>query len=323
MKKKPKSRPYRRRSSFGRMFNVWLSQHGQAFFSSLGDFVRSPVSSLLLTAVIGISLALPTAFYLILDNARRVMETWEGSVRITLYLKPSVNEREARLLAETLEKDEAVETVRFISRKEALREYRRMSGFNEVLQSLEENPLPAALVITPEFESLASARGEAMLNQFNRMKQVDMAQYDNRWIKRLLAILEILQRAVLILSVLLAVAVALIIGNSIRLTINNRRTEIEVNKLFGATNTFVQRPFLYSGLIHGVGGALLAWALVAAALSLLESPIERLAGLYYSDFRLNGLRWREFGLLLLAGAVLGMAGSWLAVQRQLRELDLF
>lgn len=321
MKPKPKSR--RSRHSFGRLFTVWLSQHGQAFFSSLGEFFRSPVSSLLLTAVIGISLALPTAFYLILDNAQRVMDAWQGSVRITLYLKSSVSEDEARSLTETLEGDKAVESVRFISREEALQEYRQMSGFDEVLEALEENPLPPVVVVTPGLESLTSGGGEAMLDRFNEMEQVDMAQYDSRWIKRLLAILEILQRAVLILSALLAVAVALIIGNSIRLTINNRRTEIEVNKLFGATNAFVQRPFLYSGLIHGVGGGLLAWALVAAALMLLDAPIERLAGLYHSEFRLHGLRWREFGLLLLAGAVLGIVGSWLAVQRQLRELDLF
>ncbi|MEX2524272.1 MAG: permease-like cell division protein FtsX [Gammaproteobacteria bacterium] len=320
MSTKPKSR--RSRHSLSRMFNVWLSQHGQAFFSSLGDFFRSPVSSLLLTAVIGISLALPTAFYLILDNAQRVMDTWQGSVRIALYLKPSVSEEQARTLAGTLEEDAAVESVRFISREEALQEYRQMSGFDDVLEALEENPLPPVLVITPGFDSLASG-GEAMLDRLNNLEQVDMAQYDSRWIKRLLAILEILQRGVLILSALLAVAVALIIGNSIRLTINNRRTEIEVNKLFGATNAFVQRPFLYSGLIHGVGGGLLAWILVAAALMLLDTPIERLAGLYHSDFRLHGLHWREFGLLLLAGAVLGISGSWLAVQRQLRELDLF
>ncbi len=198
-----------------------------------------------------------------------------------------------------------------------------MSGFDEVLEALDENPLPPVLVVTPALVSLSSASGEALMQRLGELEPVDMAQYDSRWINRLLAILEILQRAVLILSALLAVAVALIIGNSIRLTINNRRTEIEVNKLFGATNAFVQRPFLYSGLIHGLGGSLLAWGLVAAALVLLSGPIERLAGLYHSDFRLHGLHWRELGLLLLTGAVLGIAGSWLALQRQLRDLDLF
>ncbi len=120
MKTRTKSR--RTRYSFGRMFNVWLSQHGQAFFSSLGDFFRNPVSSILLTAVIGISLALPTAFYLILDNAQRVMDNWQGSVRITLYLKPEVNEQQGRALAQSLQDESSIDAVRFISREEALQE---------------------------------------------------------------------------------------------------------------------------------------------------------------------------------------------------------
>ena len=321
MKRKQKKR--RPRYSLSGLLKVWLGQHAQAFFFSLGQFFRAPVSNLLLTAVIGISLALPAAFYLVLDNAQRVMDTWQGCIQISVSLKPSGDEDAARALAASLEDSSAIDSIRYISRETALREYQEMSGFDEVLEALEENPLPAILVITPSLDSLSSDTGRALLDRLNGLEEVDTAQYDSRWIKRLLAILEILQRGVLVLSVLLAVAVVFIIGNTIRLAIINRRTEIEVNKLFGATNAFVQRPFLYSGLIHGVGGSLIAWLLVAGALLFLDSPIERLAGLYHSDFRLHGLRWRELGLLVLAGAALGIAGSWLAVQRQLRELDYF
>jgi len=313
--RKPGRRP-------GRFLRAWLSQHAQAFVFSLGQFFKQPGSNLLSAAVIGISLALPAAFYLILDNAQRVLDNWEGGVRISLYLKQDVSGDEALSLAKQLRREDGVKSVRYISPDQALKEYQSASGFNQALDALETNPLPGVLVVTPRLISLSSDRGEALLAHLNGLPQVDSAQYDSRWVRRLLAIVRILQRGVIVLACLLAVAVLLVVGNTIRLAINNRRIEIEINKLFGATNGFVQRPFLYSGLLHGVAGSLIAWLLTGGALLLLNSPIQHLASLYHSDFRLHGLGARELLLLAGAGGGLGVAGSWLAVQRHIRHLDI-
>ena len=309
-----------RRLRPGRFLKTWLSHHAQAFVFSLGQFFKNPFSNLLSTLVIGISLALPASFYLILDNAQRVIDNWEGTIRVTLFLKESVSDSDARALAETLRREDGITAVRYISRGEALQEYKQQSGLGETLDALEENPLPAALVVTPGLETLSSDNGDALLGRLNSLAQVDSARYDSHWIQRLLGIMRILQRGVVILSCLLAVAILLIIGNTIRLAINNRRIEIEINKLFGATDAFVQRPFLYSGLIHGVVGSLIAWVLVSGALLLLGEPIAHLAALYHSDFHLHGLTAREVLLLTGSAGGLGVAGSWLAVQRHLREI---
>ncbi|MEJ2762008.1 MAG: permease-like cell division protein FtsX [Gammaproteobacteria bacterium] len=306
----------------GRFLETWLYQHAQAFVFSLGQFFKHPASNLLSAAVIGISLALPAAFYLVLDNAQRVLDNWEGAVRISLYLKQDVSGDQARRLAEQLRREDGVKDVRYISPDQALKEYKTASGFNQALDALKTNPLPAVLVVTPKLASLSSDRGEALLARLNHLSQVDSAQYDSRWIRRLLAIVRILQRGVIILACLLAIAVLLVVGNTIRLAINNRRIEIEINKLFGATNAFVQRPFLYSGLLHGMVGSLIAWILATGALLLLNSPIEHLATLYHSSFHLHGLGPRELLLLAGAGSGLGVAGSWLAVQRHIRHLDM-
>jgi cell division transport system permease protein len=127
----------------------------------------------------------------------------------------------------------------------------------------------------------------------------------------------VLTRLVWVVAGVLALAVVLVVGNTIRLQIQGRRAEIEVAKLVGATDAFVRRPFLYRGLWYGLGGALVAWLVVAAGLALLAGPVDRLAALYFSGFELRGLTTRQVAGLALAGAGLGLGGSWVAVGRHL------
>lgn len=311
-----------RRPPLSRLFRVWMVQHIQAFLFSLGETVRNPLGSLLTAAVIGISLALPAAFYITLANVRQVAGGWDATTRISLFLKMDVDADAARALAQKLWARPDVSAVKFISRKQALAEYKRMSGFASALDALDTNPLPALLLVEPRLDGVsAGTAGENLLNDLRKLPQVDTAQFDRQWVQRLFAILEIIQRAVFILAGLLAAAVLLVVGNTIRLAIFHRRTEIEVNKLFGATNAFIQRPFLYNGLIQGVAGALLAWVLVDGAVFLLSGPVARLAHLYLSSFALSGLGLRDGLILVAAGGFLGLAGSWLAVQRHLREIE--
>ena len=304
-----------------RAFRAWLTQHAQAFVFSLGQMCKNPLGSLLTTAVIGISLALPAGFYIVLENAQRLTGSWDGAVQITLFLKTDVEDSRARALAEELGQLEEIEDVRYISRNEALAEYQRISGFGNVMETLDENPLPAVLLLQPRMTSLSAAQSEKLQETLSKLPEVDAAQFDRQWIKRLFAILEILQRFVFILASMLAVAVLLIVGNTIRLAIYNRRVEIEINKLFGATDSFIQRPFLYNGLIHGIGGSIMAWLLLVASVFLLDGPIRSLAGMYHSNFELLSLNLQETLVLLLAGAILGLAGSWLSVQRHLKAID--
>ncbi len=122
------------------------------------------------------------------------------------------------------------------------------------------------------------------------MPDVQTVQLDTEWVKRLHAMLELLRRVVLLTAGLLGVGVVLIVGNTIRLDILNRRAEIEVMKLVGASDGFARRPFLYGGVWYGLGGGLGALILVAAATAVLARPVEHLALLYGSAFRIAGPR---------------------------------
>lgn len=296
-------------------------QHAQACIFSLGQLFRYPLNSLLTTAVVGIALSLPAGFYLLLENCRLVASGWDDSAEISLFLKLNVNDERAHSLAEEIGKIKGISTVKFISREEALREFQRESGLNEAMNVLEINPLPHILLLQPMLEGLSGPESDQLMQKLRALPEVDAAQFDRQWIQRLFAIIEIVRQAVIVLSILLALAVLLIIGNTIRLAIYNRRTEIEVNKLFGATEAFIQRPFLYSGLFHGGAGGLLAWGLVSLSLFLMKSPVARLAELYSSNFTLHGLSILEFLLLVLGGAWLGLLGSWVSVKRHIKSIE--
>ena len=306
----------------GRQTAAWFRQHIQALIYSAGQMYRNPLGSLLTTAVIGISLALPAAFYVILVNSERVAAGWRGTASITLFLKLEVPAERARDLARSLRNRPQIADVRYISADEALAEFRRASGFGDAIDQLQVNPLPGVLLVQPGAEGVGGS-ADTLLAELRGLPETDTAQFDRQWVQRLLALLNILQRAVWILAGLLALAVLLIIGNTIRLSIYNRRTEIEINMLFGATAAFIQRPFLYSGFMHGMLGALLAWMLVSAAVYLLQTPVAELANLYASDFVLAGLDRVEMRKLLGVGGLLGLSGSWLAVQRHLRDITPF
>lgn len=300
---------------------TWVLQHLQAAVYSFGQMARNPVGSIMTVAVIGIALALPAGFYLILDNAKRVTSGWDMSLQIAVYLKRDVSATAAASLAEELRADDAIRAVKYISRDEALAEFRELSGFAESIDALSENPLPAVMLIQPAGAAADTQSYDSLLERLRRLPTVDQAEFDRLWLERLQAIIETVQRAVMVLSFVLGLAVLLIVGNTIRLGIYNRRSEIEITKLFGATDAFIQRPFLYTGFWHGLLGATFAWLLITGAVLFLRGPVRELATLYASDFRLSGASISQFLILFGSGIGLGLAGSWLAVQRHIKAIE--
>ncbi len=309
------------RYNLKKLFGVWLMQHAQACVFSLGQLWKNPLNALLTTAVVGIALSLPAGFYLLLENFQRVASSWDNGAEITLFMKQDVSEERILEISGNIREYPNIREVRYVSAEEALRDFELQSGFENTLVLLDENPIPALLLIQPAVGEMGDSESSELMTTLRELEEVDSAQFDKQWIQRLFAIIEIVRKAVLLLGVMLALAVLLIVGNTIRLAIYNRKSEIEVNKLFGATDAFIQRPFLYSGLFHGLGGSILAWALLSFSLQLLESPVSRLAQLYSSGFVLQGLSAEGLAGLFVAGALLGLVGSWTSVKRHIRAIE--
>ena len=162
---------------------------------------------------------------------------------------------------------------------------------------------------------------EALAKAIGTLPETDLVQVDTAWVARLRAMLALADRLVDFATVLLALAVAIVIGNTIRLEINNRSAEIEVVKLVGGTDAFIRRPFLYLGLCYGLAGAAVAELLILGTLALLGPPVRELVGLYGSEFSLTGLSLRETAVMLAGGALLGWLGAALATARHLRAIE--
>lgn len=301
--------------------DIWVMRHLQVALASLGRLVRAPLSTLMTILVIGIALALPSALYLILDNIKSLSGSWDGAASISLFMQQEASEEQSAKLAERLRSDPAILQVQRVSREQALQEFRSLSGMAGALDSLQSNPLPSVLIVQPADSHSEPASAQALLSRLQQMPGVDLAQLDLQWVRRFHAITEIAQRGVVILASLLGLSVLLIVGNTIRLEIQNHHAEIEITKLIGGTNAFIRRPFLYNGLWYGLFGGLAAWLMVMLAMLLLNNPVAQLAGLYQSGFRLRGL---DIGILLGilgGGGLLGLSGSWIAVGRHLSQIE--
>lgn len=272
-------------------------------------------------AVVGIALALPAGLQLLVSNGRALAGQWDTAIELSVYLEGGVTADEARRMAANLEADDTIASVRLITAEQAWQSLETAGGLGQALAALDENPLPHTLVIVP-----AAGRDtpEAVSELAARLRDslpAELVQADTEWVARLHAMLDVLRRVVLLAGLMLALGVGLIVGNTIRLDIQARRDEIEVAKLIGATDAFIRRPFLYSGLWHGLLGGLLALALVSLSLWALEGPVARLAGLYGTGFRLVGPGPAGALALTAAGALLGWGGSWLSANRNLRRIE--
>ncbi|HSD68409.1 MAG TPA: permease-like cell division protein FtsX [Woeseiaceae bacterium] len=300
--------------------STWFALHLGTAVNALGRVARQPFASLMTILVIAVTLALPAVLHLAIKNAQAISGNWANALDFSVYLKKEVSEDDARQLAAIIDQRADVDQVVFISADEALREFREQSGFGEALDQLTSNPLPHTLVVRPGASS--TAQSMILLNEeLSNLPETEFVQSDTDWVKRFHAILDILERATAIGAVLLGAAILVIIGNTIRLDIQNRREEIEVTKLIGASNAFVRRPFLYTGFWYGLGGGLLALGLVAYGLYALEQPVARLSGLYNSSFSLLSLDLRESLSIVGAGVFLGLSGSWIAAARHMRRIE--
>jgi cell division transport system permease protein len=300
---------------------AWLMRHLQTSIGSLGRLAQHKLATTLTILVIGIALALPACLHLLVTNAQTATGSWNRAVDLTVFLKRPTSAEEARRTAERIRQRRDVAEAQLILAEEALKEFRRDSGFGEAIDALNENPLPHTIVVRPAPTYTSAANLQSLAADVRALPSVEAVQLDTAWVSRLNAILEAFQRGLLLAAAVLGLGVMVIVGNTIRLDIQNRRDEIEVTKLVGGSDAFVRRPFLYNGFWYGLGGAVTAWVITLIALAVLRDPIGRLAGLYGSNFQLGALGPEASAFLLGSGIALGWLGSYVAATRHLRKIE--
>jgi cell division transport system permease protein len=288
---------------------------------SLGRLWAHRFAALLTILVIGIALALPACLHVLVQNVRTASGGWNNALDISVYMKTTTSLDDTKQAAERIRKRRAVDEVTVIPADDALAEFRKSSGFGEALEALKDNPLPHALVVRPDAEARDPARVAQLTDELRKIPGVDLVQLDTEWVSRFNAILDGIRRVVFLAAGLFARGILEIVGNTIRLDIENRRDEIEVTKLVGGSDAFVRRPFLYNGLWYGLGGGLIAGLIVAVVVFVLGDPVQRIAGLYGSGYALHGLDATASRALVLGGVLLGWLGSFIAATRELRGIE--
>ncbi len=303
----------------------WLqglfNRHHHASKLSFLHFLKSPLANFLTLMVIALALALPTGLIVMLQNAQTVSENWDVGSRISLFLNTNVTPEQAKALMGKLRVNSKIAYVNYISPEQGLKEFQQRSGFSDIMAQLNKNPLPGVIEIEPVKNLQSTDDINQLVTQLKQFPEVNTVQMDMAWVKRLFGIMNLAKHAIYALGMLLALAVLLIIGNTIRLIIQNRAEEIEVIKLVGGTDRFIRRPFLYTGVIYGFLGGLISWVLVDLFLLSLRGPVHHLAQLYASHFQLDGLSWGAVITLLILSTILGLVGSFIAVGRQLHAIE--
>lgn len=291
-------------------------QMGREAFSRL---LKSPLATVLNSLMIAVAFALPALLYLMVLNLQVLGGSWDGQPRISVYLNQGLNQQRINAVVNVAEQDENLVDVVYISPDQGLKDFREKSGVGDITSELGFNPLPGVLVLTPALETTVTQL-ENIVTDYQKLSGVNQVQVDREWVQRLNAILELLERAVMTLGVLLGVTALLVIINTLRLNIESRRDEIRIVKMVGGTDGFITLPFIYMGAWYGIAGAILAQIITLLVMSAVSDQVMSLAGLYNSGLNMETAGFSMFGALLATGVLLGITGAKLSCHRHLRTL---
>lgn len=297
----------------------WQEQWRYALRGTLSDMWRQPLATLLTVMVIAISLTLPSVCYMVWKNVSQAATQWYPAPQLTVYLSKTLDDTAAENVVAQLKQVEGVDNVNYLTREEALNEFRNWSGFGGAMDMLEQNPLPAVAIITPKLNFQNADTMQSLRDRVTKVQGVDEVRMDDSWFARLAALTGLVGQIASMIGVLMIVAVFLVIGNSVRLSIFARRDTINVQKLIGATDGFILRPFLYGGALLGFSGAVLSLLLSEVLVLRLQSVVASVATVFGTTFSLEGFSWDEALLLLLIAAIIGWVAAWLATVQHLRR----
>jgi len=299
--------------------NNWLKRHLQVFFYTLGQFSRNRINVSMTLLALGIGFSIPVIMFSVVDSLSKIGGQWQERPQITLYLEKSISAAQTETLKTKLADDPRFSNIQYISAEDGLKEFSAYHQFDEAIALLDENPLPSVFVVFPpdasDMDEIA-----ALSHELGQLQHVASAQYDFEWLQKLSALTRFLKRVVIVLSAIISIGLLLLIANTIRLEISNRKDEIDIIDQLGGTPAFIARPFLYMGFLEGFFGAASAVVISVIVLKLLNGPLLRLAELYGFAFTLPLARADITLVVLGIGGLLGWLSSRFTVYRHMHDL---
>jgi cell division transport system permease protein len=293
----------------------WLTQHSQALRLVLRRFKANILSTLFICLAIGVTLALPSIMYSVLNSLSGLASNVKSESQLSVFLAMNHNQDTVDAIKTALEKNSAIKSFKFVSKEDAFKQLQSADASSNVLNTLESNPLPDAFFIEPG--KLDATSIENLKSELSNLEGVDEVVVDGAWIKRLNYLLLLGQKAMIIIASLLAFALVAVIGNTIRMQILTQQAEIEVSQLIGATKSFIRRPFLYAGALYGLIGGLLALLITCAVIFLFNQSLSALVAEYQTNFLLNFPSFSSASILSLLSLLVGLISAYFAVSKSL------
>lgn len=283
------------------------------------DMMKKKFGTLLTLLVITLSLTIPTTSYLLWKNTYLAANQFYPESELTVYLHKSLSEQDTNQVVDNIRNQPGVASLNYISRQESLNQFRSWSGFGEELAILDDNPLPAVVTVQPQAEYNEPLNRNKLRDNLLKIKGVDEVRLDNDWQEKLTALTWLIAHIAVFCALLMSLAVCLVIANSIRTDVYSSRASIEVAKLLGATEQFILRPFLCTGVIYGLVAGVLTCLFSRLLIGYFTSAVQYVADIFTVKFELNGLNFSEALFLLIICAVIGYLSAWLSARRYLQQ----
>lgn len=300
----------------------WLNNHKVAAYDSYKTLLHAPVANLLTMFILGIALALPVLLYLIIFNANLMLNNWQQDFyQYSIYLNNNATMQQADTIKNNLSVWPEIQKINVISKEQGLKELKKVLGVTELLDNIDNNPLPIVLVVTlkPEYRNVEHIK--LLMSKSNNIAGVTKADADIIFLEKLINIFNTFSYVVYIFSLVLGIAILLVISNTIRLILESKQQEMVLSSLLGATISYIRRPYLYGGVLYGLFAGIIAYVVASLLFNKLYYIINSFGYTKLLNISLGGFSFRQVMLLLLISSCLGWIGARITLNFQTARLQ--
>jgi len=298
----------------------YLHNHYQAFLNGFSRFINNIGASIMMIIVIGITLCLPSAGLLLIENASQISQNIEHEAEISIFLDKTVSKDQIDFIQLSLKKNSLVKKIHFEPKLIAWEKLQTKLDV-AVSSSVSANPLPDAFFIS--LNTLDEIKIQKLIDSLDGIDGIDSVILDGNWIKKLRIGLSLGKLSIFFIASLLIIVLLVVIGNTIRLQTLTYKDEIEVSKLIGATNTFIQRPFMYTGILYGLGGGILTISILKLSVFGLNATLNKLVSIFGTDFIFNDLPQNYYMYIIVLAMLIGLVSSYISARNSIQRLKIY
>ena len=274
---------------------------------------------MIMITVIGITLCLPATGFLLVKNASQLSSKIEYDAQISVFLSKDISEDQIEFISSTLKQSNLVKNLHFEPKLKAWEKLQAKLKLNSLDAGISENPLPDAFFVT--LNSLDNKVIKSLHDDIQNLEGVKEVIIDSGWIKKLRSILYLIKIALFILGALLTIVLIVVIGNTIRLQTLTYQNEIELSRLIGATDSFIQRPFIYTGIFYGLGGSFINAGLLSGIIEIFNQIAYKFEHILGGLIVLYNLSLNEYILLTALSMIIGLFASYYAASQSLKKIE--